>query len=72
MTTSTDQLISKIQILPIEEKLRLLEIILTDLNKPDCEMDDIWVVEARKRWAGYKAGQLQTVSYEELMNKYKR
>ena len=28
--------------------------------------------EARKRWNSYKAGRLQTVSYEELMRKYNR
>ena len=28
--------------------------------------------EARKRWLAYRAGRLQTVSYEELMAKYNR
>jgi putative addiction module component (TIGR02574 family) len=72
MSTHADKLVSEIQALPAEEKLRVLDAILTDLDKSDSEIDEVWAVEARKRWALYKAGQLQTVSYEELMNKYKR
>ena len=72
MSTTTDKLASEIRRLPDEEKLRLLDAILTDLDKPDAEIDRIWADEARKRWAGYKAGHLPTVSYEELMAKYNR
>lgn len=72
MTTEADNLASEIKALPDEEKLRLLEVILTDLDKPDPEIDHIWADEARKRWIAYKAGLLATVSYEELMAKYNR
>lgn len=72
MSTTTDKLASEIRRLPDEEKLRLLDAILTDLDKPDPEIDRIWAHEARKRWAAYKAGHLPTVSYEELMAKYNR
>jgi hypothetical protein len=72
MTTPADKLVSEIRALPDEEKLRILDAILTDLDKPDRELDHVWAVEARERWAKYKAGNLETVSYEELMSKYKR
>jgi len=72
MTTHADRLVSEIRALPDEEKLRVLDAILTDLDKPDSEIDHVWAVEARKRWASYKAGRLATVSYEELMSKYNR
>ena len=72
MTTHADRLVSEIRALPDEEKLRVLDAILTDLDKPDREIDHVWAVEARKRWASYKAGRLSTVSYEELMSKYNR
>lgn len=72
MTTEADNLVSEIRALPDEEKLRLLDVILTDLYKPDPEIDHIWADEARKRWIAYKAGLLATVSYEELMAKYNR
>lgn len=72
MATQADRLVSEIRALPEEEKLRLLDAILTDLDKPDPEIDHVWAVEARKRWTAYKAGRLPTVSYEELMAKYNR
>jgi len=72
MSTQADKLVSEIRALPDEEKLRVLDAILTDLDKPDREIDQIWAVEARKRWSSYKAGRLRSVSYEELMRKYNR
>ena len=72
MATQRDILLSQIRALPDEEKLRVLEALLTDLDKPDHEIDHIWALEARKRWESYKAGTLTTVSYEEVMSKYNR
>ena len=72
MSTQADKLVSEIRALPDEDKLRVLDALLTDLDKPDVEIDQIWAIEARKRWNSYKAGQLKTISYEELMRKYNR
>ena len=71
MATDTDKLLSDIRALPGEEKLRLLDAILTDLDTPDPEIDEIWANEARKRWEGYKAGRLETVTYDDLIRRYK-
>jgi putative addiction module component (TIGR02574 family) len=72
MMTPADRLVPEIRALPDEEKLRVLDAILTDLDKPDHDIDHVWAVEARKRWDSYKAGRIATVSYEELMSKYNR
>jgi putative addiction module component (TIGR02574 family) len=72
MSTSADKLVSQIKNLPDTEKLRLVDAILSDLDKPDPEIDGIWAEEARQRWTAYKAGRLSTVSYEEVMAKYRR
>ncbi|MDQ1638413.1 MAG: hypothetical protein QOF62_1752 [Pyrinomonadaceae bacterium] len=72
MAIDAETLVSEIHSLPDEEKLRLLDALLTDLDKPDPEIDRIWANEARKRWAAYQAGRLSTVSYEDLMAKYNR
>ena len=71
MATETDKLVTEIRALPAEEKLRLLDVLLSDLDKPDPMIDQIWANEARKRWNAYKTGKLQTVSYEELIKRYK-
>jgi len=72
MATSTDRLALEIRGLPDVEKLRLVDAILADLDKPDPEIDRIWAEEARKRWAAYKAGRVPTVSYEDVMARYSR
>jgi putative addiction module component (TIGR02574 family) len=69
MSTTNDKLASEIRALPDVEKLRLVDAILTDLDKPDPEIDRIWAEEARRRWAAYKAGRVPTISYEEVMTK---
>ena len=72
MAKSTDKLVSEIRLLPNEEKIRVLEALLTDLHRPDPAIDAAWADEARRRWQAYKAGRLESISYEELMSKYKR
>ena len=51
----TDELVSRIKELSDEEKLRLVDAILTDLNTRDSKIDRIWADEARKRWAAYES-----------------
>lgn len=72
MGTGVDKLALEIRSWPALEKLRLVDAILSDLEKPDPEIDGIWAEEARKRWAAYKAGQIGTVAYEDVMTKQRR
>ena len=72
MSTSADKLVSEIHDLPDSEKLRLVDAILSDLDKPDPEIDRVWADEARQRWAAYKEGRIPTVSYDEVMSKYRQ
>lgn len=70
--TATEKLTTEIRALPDVEKLRLLDAILVDLDRPDPELDMVWAEEARKRWAAYAAGRMPTVSYQEVMEKHRR
>ena len=72
MATSADELALEIRSWPDLEKLRLVNAILSDLDKLDPELDRIWADEARKRWAAYKSGRIPTVSYDEVMAKHRR
>ena len=72
MSTTTDKLASEIRALLDAEKLRLVDAILTDLDKPDPEIDRIWAEEAKTRWQAYKACRIPTVSYKEVIAKYRR
>jgi len=69
MSVIDRELSEKIKCLSPDEKLALVDLILTELDKPDPEIDRIWAEEARKRWEAYKAGRIEDVSYEEVMKK---
>lgn len=71
MSTISDELAAKVSTLPDTEKLQLVDSILMQLDKPDPEIDRIWADEARKRWLAYKSGKLETVSYDQVMEKYR-
>jgi len=58
------------QLSPLE-KLKLAELLLADLDTPDAEIDEIWRNEANKKWQAYQAGKLKSISYNEVMQKYK-
>ena len=57
--------------LPPLEKLHLAELLLANLNTSDQEIDTIWRDEAQKRWLAYQAGELKTVTFDSVMQKYK-
>jgi hypothetical protein len=72
MTKAAEQIASDISSLTDVEKLHIVDVILKDLDRPDPEIDRIWADEARKRWSAYKSGKIQSVSYQDVMSKYKR
>jgi putative addiction module component (TIGR02574 family) len=65
-----DEFAAKIKSLPDSEKIALVDAILMQLDKPDPEIDRIWADEARKRWQAYKAGKIETVTYQQVMDKH--
>ena len=71
MAKNVDDITEEIRKLPDVEKLRLVDTILSDLDKPDPEIDRVWAEEARKRWAAYKAGKVPNVFYESVMAKHR-
>ncbi|MFH0788276.1 MAG: addiction module protein [Pseudomonadota bacterium] len=71
METMAEKLVEEIKSLTDLEKLRLVDSLLFDLDKPDPELDRVWAEEARKRWDGYKSGRIPSVSYHEVMEKYR-
>ena len=71
MGTINNDLAEKVKSLPDSEKIELVDTILMQLDKPDPEIDRIWADEARKRWKAYKAGSVETVPYDRVMDKYR-
>lgn len=55
----------------ILEGVHLIEFILENLDKPDLAVQVKWIDESEKRYDAYKAGKIQALSYEEVLNKVK-
>ncbi|QII09440.1 addiction module protein [Candidatus Kuenenia stuttgartiensis] len=62
MATIYKELEVKIRSLSDTGKLKPVDSILTQLDRPDPEIDRIWTEEARNRWRAYKAGKLEAFS----------
>jgi hypothetical protein len=71
MITLQSPIFSKVRLLADIDKLKLVDLILHDLDKPDPEIDMIWADESEKRLNAYKKGKLRTKSHAEVMKKYK-
>ena len=69
MQPDTDDILKHINEMPDIEKLKIVDSILKQLDKPDPEIDKIWKNEAKKRWKAYKEGKIATVPYDEVMKK---
>lgn len=62
----------KAKSLPDTDKLTLVDDLLSQLDRPDPDIDKVWANEARKRWRAYREGRVATVSYADVMSKYIR
>lgn len=71
MLTMSHPIFNQIIVLPDLEKLQLVDLILSQLDRPDPEIDQWWAEEAQTRWQAYQEGKLDTVSYQEVMSKYR-
>ncbi len=71
MQQNTEDLLKQISKMPDIEKLKLVDSILIQLDKPDPEIDRIWKNEAVKRWKAYKQGQIAGIPYDEVMKKHR-
>ena len=70
MSTVKDILREAIQLEPTE-KAKLVDQLITSLDKPDKDLDKLWAEEAESRLDAYKQGKLKSVTLEEVLSKYK-
>ena len=71
MTTPVE-LVHQIEKLPPIERVKIVDIVMGDLIRPDADIDKVWAQEALRRWDAYKKGKVKPVPYEEVMSKYKK
>jgi len=70
MSTETRDIIDRVMELSDIEKARLVDQLLSSLDKPDEAIDALWREEAEDRIQAYQAGKLKSVSLSDVLAKY--
>ena len=53
------------------EKAELIDKLLSSIEKPDSDLDELWAKEAENRIDAYEKGQLRALSIKEVLDKYR-
>ena len=65
----TKKLIDEAVALPVEERALVVDSLLRSLNQPESEIDEKWIVVARKRLAEMRSGSVEMVPGEQVFDK---
>lgn len=68
---TTDNILKKALTLSPAEKAQLIDKLISSLDKPDKEIDELWSKEAEDRIDAYDQGKLKAVSLERVLQKYR-
>ena len=69
--TTTDNILKETSALRPSEKAQLIDKLISTLDKPDKEIDELWAKEAEDRIDAYDQGKLKAVSLEKVLQKYR-
>jgi len=70
MAIETEQIIENVLMFSPAKKASLIDRLLSSLDQPDEHTDVLWRKEVEDRIRAYRAGQIESVSLEEVMSKY--
>lgn len=63
----TSELLKQARNLGPAERLELVDALLQSLDRPDPAIDGIWLEEAERRLAAYRAGKVRGVPAEDVL-----
>ncbi|MCG2634509.1 MAG: addiction module protein [Gammaproteobacteria bacterium] len=72
MATTAENILKQALNLPATERASVAEELLSSLDKPDPEIDQLWAEEAEARIHAAKLGKMATVSAEDVFGKYEQ
>ena len=68
----TNDLISEVTSLPIEERAMVADCILRSLNPPESDIDSRWAAVAKRRLTELQTGQVQAVPGDEVFTEIRK
>jgi putative addiction module component (TIGR02574 family) len=66
MTTETMEIIERVESLPIDMKLEIIDRLLESISPPQKEIDDAWSAEVERRIDEVESGKVKTIPGEEV------
>lgn len=54
------------------DKIHLIEYLMDNLERPNLEVEQLWVKESEERYAAYKAGKVQGIHFDKIKEIYSR
>ena len=72
MTEVADKLVREALQLDPAERAAVIEELLSSLDKPDPDIDTKWAKEAEDRLSGYRAGEIEATSADEVLREFGR
>ena len=69
--TAPKNILKEVLNLKPAEKAELVDKLLSSLDKPDSEIDQLWAKEAEARIDAYERGEIKAVTLQEVLEKYK-
>ena len=72
MSVSLKELEEQIRLLPVEDRARLIEILLESLHSPDSEIEAEWTREIEERVAAVDRGEVPAYAAEDVFAEARR
>ena len=66
---NTKKLIDEAVALPVEERVLVVDSLLRSLNQPESEINEKWIVVARKRLAEMRSGSVEAVPGDKVFER---
>lgn len=70
VSMNTKELIDTALKLPPDERFALIDELLHSLDRPDPDLDRIWIEEAERRLAAYRSGRVQGIPAEDVVGPF--
>jgi putative addiction module component (TIGR02574 family) len=68
---TTNKILEEALTLKPAEKAELIDRLLSSLDKPDAEIDELWAKEAENRIDAYERGEIKAIALEKVLERYK-
>jgi putative addiction module component (TIGR02574 family) len=69
--TITENILKEALKLTPSEKAQLIDKLISILDKPDKEIDELWAREAEDRLDAYDQGRIKAISLERVLQRYR-